>query len=444
MTSEADFLQQTETQRYDQKSLKLIDGKKSDWSELAKDCVCFANARGGDIIVGIEDHEQQPPPNQRIPSDLVERTRKRIQELTLNVNVSPQLLTASNGGEFLRITIPRSLNVASTSDGKFYIRVSDTCEPVLGDDVLRLVSDRAAAPWEGLTNLKVLREHIDSQKFQTFCDRIRASDRVKNSVKEKTNSELLDHYFLAQGEWLTNLGILCLGLRSDRASLGTAPVIQFIKYDEQEQKVNKLVWDDYSLSPIELVEAVWNEIPDFRERYEMPDGLFRQSLPLYDEVVVRELLVNALVHRPYSQRGDIFLNLFLDRLRVINPGPLPIGVTPQNILHTTVRRNENLARIFHDLKLMEREGSGLPIRSILIKLWITLLNNIRFPTCSKRTDSFIHKASRQVEVLIACSIQAESSFFKKLIRKTYYELLLRETDADGRLPGHLSGRKRPW
>lgn len=109
---------------------------------------------------------------------------------------------------------------------------------------------------------------------------------------------------------------------------------------------------------MELIEAVWREVPDFRERYELPDGLFRQHVPLYDEIVVRELLVNALAHRPYTQRGDIFLNLHPDRLEVVNPGLLPLGVTPQNLLHTTVRRNEHLARIFHDLKLMEREGSG--------------------------------------------------------------------------------------
>ena len=90
----------------------------------------------------------------------------------------------------------------------------------------------------------------------------------------------------------------------------------------------------------------------------MPDGLYRQHVPAFDEIVVRELLVNALVHRPYTQRGDIFLNLYPDRLEVVNPGPLPLGVTPQNVLHTTVRRNEHLARLFHDLKLMEREGSG--------------------------------------------------------------------------------------
>ncbi len=187
---------------------------------------------------------------------------------------------------------------------------------------------------------------------------LRASDRVKASVKEKTEAELLDHYQPAQGSSLTNLGVLCLGMQKHRAQLTTSPVIQFIKYDEHGEKVNKLVWDDHTQSRMELIEAVWRDVPDFRERYELPDGLYRQSVPAFDEIVVRDLLVNALVHRPYTQRGDIFLNLHPDRLEVVNPGLLPLGVTPQNVLHTTVRRNEHLARLFHDLKLMEREGSG--------------------------------------------------------------------------------------
>ena len=122
--------------------------------------------------------------------------------------------------------------------------------------------------------------------------------------------------------------------------------------------MHKIVWDDYTLSPMELIDAVWTEVPDFRESYELPDGLFRKSVPVYDETVVRELLVNALVHRPYTQRGDIFVNSYPDRLEVVNPGLLPIGVTPTTVLHASVRRNDNLARVFHDLKLMEREGSG--------------------------------------------------------------------------------------
>ncbi len=45
-------------------------------------------------------------------------------------------------------------------------------------------------------------------------------------------------------------------------------------------------------------------------------------------------------------------------MEVHNPGLLPVGVTPSNILHTASHRNPHLARVFHDLKLMEREGSG--------------------------------------------------------------------------------------
>ena len=73
------------------------------------------------------------------------------------------------------------------------------------------------------------------------------------------------------------------------------------------------MWDDFSLSPVELVDAIWQTIPDFRESYEVAEGLFRRSVPAYDEKVIRELLVNALVHRPYTQRGDLFLNLHADR-----------------------------------------------------------------------------------------------------------------------------------
>ena len=64
------------------------------------------------------------------------------------------------------------------------------------------------------------------------------------------------------------------------------------------------------------------------------------------------------MHRSYTQRGDIFINLYPDRLEVHSPGRLPLGVTPDNILHTSVKRNEHLAKVFYDLKLMEREGSG--------------------------------------------------------------------------------------
>lgn len=347
-----------EGQLLDQKSLRAVIGKTADWSEIAKDCIAFANASGGRLLLGVEDGQAEPPADQRIPADLTDAVRRKLAERTVNVTVLPDVVTAPNGGQFLELRIPRSIAVASTTDGHYFLRIADQSKPVTGDDVMRLASERSALPWETQVTLHVPRAEVDAAKHDKLLQSLRTSDRVKASVKEKSDDELLDHYQLAQGQSLTNLGVLCLGHQHHRAQLTTAPVIQFIKYDELGQKINKLVWDDHTQNPIELIEAVWLEVPDFRERYELPDGLYRQNVPAFDEIVVRELLVNALVHRPYTQRGDIFLNLHPDRLEVVNPGPLPLGVTPQNVLHTTVRRNEHLARLFHDLKLMEREGSG--------------------------------------------------------------------------------------
>lgn len=347
-----------EGQLLDQKSLRAVTGKTADWDEIAKDCIAFANATGGRLLLGIEDGQTAPPAGQRIPTDLSDTLRRKLAERTVNVAVLPDVVTAPNGGQYIELRIPRAPVVASTTGGRYFLRVGDQSKPVTGDDVMRLASERSALPWETQTTLHIPRMEADAAQRDKLLQALRASDRVKTSVKEKSDDELLDHYLLAQGQALTNLGVLCLGRQHQRAQLSTAPVIQFIKYDEQGQKVNKLVWDDHTRSPMELIEAVWLEVPDFRERYELPEGLYRQNVPAFDEVVIRELLVNALVHRPYTQRGDIFLNLYPDRLEVVNPGPLPLGVTPQNVLHTTVRRNEHLARLFHDLKLMEREGSG--------------------------------------------------------------------------------------
>ena len=349
-----------EDQHTDLKSLRTITGKTPDWDALAKDCVCFANGAGGRLLIGIEDGETLPPPSQVVAPELIDRLRKRIGELSVNVQALPSLKQATNGGEFIELLIERSPSVASTCDGKFFLRVGDTCQPVLGDDVLRLANERPGRPWEAMDS-GVPCNAADGDKQNRFVLAIRSSDRVKDSVKEKSTDELLSHYGLAQGATLTRLGVLLLGSAADRRALGTAPLVQAIKYDEQGQKINKWVWDDCALSPVELVDAIWREIPDFRESYEVAEGLYRRSVPAYDEKVVRELLVNALVHRPYTQQGDIYLMLHPERLAVVNPGRLPLGVTPRNILHASRRRNEGLARVFHDLGLMEREGSGFDL-----------------------------------------------------------------------------------
>jgi ATP-dependent DNA helicase RecG len=358
-----------EGQHIEKKSLKLVVGSTSNFEELAKDCVCFANARGGIIHLGIEDEDALPPTAQKIDIHLPDKIRKRISELTINVGTNTSIKIASNQAEYIELIIlPSASTIASTTDGRYYLRVADACTPLPPDELLRLVNDKPSFIWE--TKLtRIHSSNIDDISLQNFRAEINASDRVSSFVKQMSAQELLEYYLFVEGEFLTNLGVLWIGKRNDRAKLSYAPVVQFLKFDENENRVNKMVWDDYNLNPKQLLEAIWTQIPDWKEGIEVSDGIFRKFVANYEEEVIRELIANALVHRPYTTRGDIFINLYPDRLEIHNPGRFPIGVTPQNILHKTVKRNEHLAKVFYDLKLMEREGSGYD------KMYETLLSN---------------------------------------------------------------------
>lgn len=381
-----------ENSTVDKKSLLALTKTNPDWNEVAKDCVCFANAYGGKILYGIEDNADMPPAKQRIPADLPAKLQKMVQGRTMNVSVVPQTITAENGGEYIELLVQRTAStVAATSDGRYYMRVDDTCKPILPDELLRLTNDRSAFLWETQAYLRIPHQDCDPQKLKNFIADVQQSDRVSSFVKEKNITELLEHYLFINGDYLTNLGVLWIGKQAHRARLLYVPTIQFIKYDENEQKVNKLLWDDYSLNPKEMLEAVWREIPDWREGIEITDGLFRKKILNYDEVVVRELLANALAHRPYTIRGDIFLNLFHDHLEIHNPGLLPLGVTPQNILHKSVQRNPHLTRVFYDLKLMEKEGSGYD------RMYQNLLSNgKRIPQVEENRDRVMVTVEKRI------------------------------------------------
>lgn len=84
-----------EGQLLDQKSLRAVTGKTADWSEIAKDCVAFANATGGRLLLGIEDGRDMPPSDQQIPRDLPDTVRRKVAERTVNVAVAPQRASCS-------------------------------------------------------------------------------------------------------------------------------------------------------------------------------------------------------------------------------------------------------------------------------------------------------------------------------------------------------------
>lgn len=359
-----------ENSLYDKKSLREITGKSADWNEVAKDCVAFSNAQGGVIDYGIEDDADAPPADQKVSEDIAINLENKISGKTLNVSAHAEILTHENGGQYIRLHIARGTSSASTTSGKYFTRVSDNSVPLTGDDITRLSAEKGYYRWEDEES-KWSWKDADKEKLNMLLQNLRNSNRVSDFVKQKEDKELLDYYFLTveESDKMTNLGVLFIGTQSQRGRLMNAPVVQCIQFDQYGDKVWKYLIDDFTKNPQEIIEAIWNNVPVWRESNEISDGLFRKEIPAYDEAVVRELTCNALVHRPYTVRGDIFINIHPDMIEVVNPGALPLGVTPQNILHKTVKRNEHFANLCYALQMMEREGSGYD------KMYEVLLSN---------------------------------------------------------------------
>lgn len=350
---------QTENTVKEYKSLKKVTSGDAGFKDLAGTCVCLANAQGGTIIIGIEDKDKFPPINQIITDEITNKTITRLRSLCFNVGmVLNEIETYENGGQFFSIRIlPTSKSVATTSEGKIFLRIGDQCQPVRGEDIIRLASEKDAFQWE-LQPRNTDLSQISNETMKEFADEIRKSDRVKPFVKELSDIEIVEHYSLIQDGSLTNLGVLWLGNASQRSKLAYPLTIQYIVYDELEKKIRKEDWNDYSMNPKELLLDIEKKAVELAYFDEFPNGLFRNKIRHYDERLIRELLINAIAHKSYTISGDIFIKVFPDRLEITNPGGLPLGITKDNILHSVSRRNPHLIRLLHDLKLMEGEGSG--------------------------------------------------------------------------------------
>ncbi|MET4083135.1 ATP-dependent DNA helicase RecG [Pedobacter sp. UYP30] len=343
------------------KSLKKAVGDKSNHRDLAETCVCFANAQGGEIVVGFEDKQNEPPVNQQINQEDVNALLKSLRSLTDNVAIIPSdIITHANDGQYFSLKVLPSLRtIATTTAGKVFIRISDNCFPVSSEELTRLASEKTGFQWEIITAQKVLIENADSLKIKNLLGDLRSSSKVSDFIKENSDEEMLSYYQLLNDDVaLTNLGILWLGKQNQIARLSYPITVQYIVYDDREEKIRKKEWHFHLHSPKEILLEIEKEAVELTYSTELPDGLFRKNIRQYPKEVIRELLVNAIAHKKYTISGDIFIEVYTDRLRITSPGSLPLGVTTNNILHQRQRRNPHLITLMADLRLMEGEGSG--------------------------------------------------------------------------------------
>jgi ATP-dependent DNA helicase RecG len=343
------------------KSLKKAIGRKSDVASLAETCVCFANAQGGELIIGIEDGQTAPPAGQVIDEVALGKVVARLRTLIVGAAIVDQgVVKHENGGQFYSIRVlPSTRTIATTSSGRVLMRVADRCYAVASDELTDLAAERNAFQWELVVAQKVLSADAEQAQVSFFLEKIRASERVSDFIKDKSDQEILEFYQLVdENGYLTNLGVLWLGTPSQRARLSYPITVQYLVYNERDEKIREVKWHHHMHNPMQLLLDIEKNAVELTYSSELPNGLFRDKVRKYPKEVIRELLINAFAHKRYTTAGDIFLEVYPNRVVFTNPGGLPLGISKDNILHERQRRNPHLIKIFQDLKLMEGEGSG--------------------------------------------------------------------------------------
>lgn len=125
--------------------------------------------------------------------------------------------------------------------------------------------------------------------------------------------------------------------------------------DHRYQTVEKLA--PLVLTVPSIVGLVLDDIPKSFSLAE--DGIHRQDVPLIPRKVIREAVVNAVMHRSYRSHQPVQIIRYSNRLEIKNPG---YSLIPSERLGEpgSRTRNPRIAAVLHDLGLAETKGTGIP------------------------------------------------------------------------------------
>ena len=327
-------------------------------TELAKDLVCFANADGGTILVGVRDEQDG-----RFTAVGVHDT----DGLSLAVDdaayqhcqppISVVIETATiDDKRLLVLRIPRGdARPYRTGQGTFYLRSGSRCRHASQSELRSLFQAAGSLTFDESTLTRTaVATDLDMARFEAF-----QRDHAGPGGEGVDPPVLLRNWRLATPDGqLTVAGLLLFGREPQRflphAYVSAARVAGT---DAAGTPLDTLRADGTLQDQLEDVERFLRvhlrsprEIRDFEDER-------REELPL---TAMRELIVNAIAHRDYVVTGPVRLLIYDDRVEIRSPGPPPNSVDAAAMLSGVhVMRNPHLYSRLAMAGLVTDTGSGV-------------------------------------------------------------------------------------
>lgn len=318
--------------------------------DLAEASMCFANAQGGLIVVGIRDDASGPAAFVGSTLDPI-RTVARIYELT-----DPGLIVIAEtidyaGTTLTAITVPRSPDVHQVG-GRATERVATSCRPMSATRIGVVLSDRRGDDWSAKASDQPL-EAVNPVAEAIVRELLgQASDTERASWSRLPWLDICRRLGVATDRHFTNGGAL---LFTDVGRIHA----QYIRRAANSGLL--AANDSIGGSGVSAIRRCLELIESRIERTALlatgGQQLLIGELP---DVAVREAVVNAFMHRDYRTHEMIQIEHTASRLRITSPGGFVPGVTVDNVLTVSSRcRNLSLSQAIRSLGLAESAGVGV-------------------------------------------------------------------------------------
>lgn len=327
-------------------------------TEIARYAVGIGNAGGGYLILGVTN--RPPRQVQRLPPlspEDIQQIRRSVYD-SAQIHIRVENLDTPDGNVVV-IAIPSRPRgqVFHTRRGDYLIRVGEDLRglTVAEIDVIRaesgieFTSREIPGRWQGLVRpagIEALRE-------------LMREANAPDDLSALSDEDLLQALGLMTGGGnLRMAGLLLVGNTGTIRDFATHNGWQFFRmlsdtdYDQSDGGGDCLTVTLKRLR--ELVNAN-NPVVTLKR------DLVHPEFPRYPKLALRELLVNALVHRDYQVPGCVVAKLFPDRIEITNPGGFLADITPENILHhSSTPRYPTLLGALSRIRLANAANLGIP------------------------------------------------------------------------------------
>lgn len=330
--------------------------------ELVAAVVALANTEGGDLFLGVEDDGTVTGLHANhvnlggLPALIANKTNPAIAVRVESVVIQ--------GRQVARITVPKSRQLVSTSEGLLQrrrLKLDGTPEavPFYPHEFIQRQSGMGLADPSAMPLVDVTVDQLDP------LQRLRIRNAIKKYGGEQPLLALSDDELDGALGLVTTVdgarhptvaGLLLLGTEDLLRRHLPAYEVAFQVLRGTEVRVNEF----YRKPLLETFEEVELQFKPWVIEEELEVGLFRVPIPNYDRRAFREALVNALVHRDFSRLGAVHVKLDDSGLNISNPGGFIEGVSLDNLLVAPPHsRNPLLADIIKRVGLAERTGRGI-------------------------------------------------------------------------------------